>query len=333
VIGHVVASDMTKDDWPAVRDGIRRRIVASMGTGPDESRPPEHEEIERYEKYGLEHIRLRYHVVADLWNEAIAVLPGSGDQAQPAPAVLTIHGTNGKVGKAGMLDPDGTPDRAYGVELARRGYVTFCPDQFGFGAWLDEAEQQDVIAGFYRRWPDWSLDGLRAGEQSRAIDLLESFDFVDSAPGFGVMGNSLGGRAAMHLAALDERVTAAVPSCGVSPVCSNAYRLVRRDRLLCPALSEQPEVDGKAIWDYHEMLALCAPRAVLLLEPFNDPYNPDIGPVFECVDSARRVYELLGEPEKLAIYVHGDGHNTAPAVREIAYRWFDRFLKGREVRP
>ena len=120
-----------------------------------------------------------------------------------------------------------------------------------------------------------------------------------------------------------------MPSCGLSPVCSNVYRLIRGDRLLCPKLTESLEADGKPHWEYNELLSLCAPRAVLLLESFNDPYNPDIAPVFECFNAASRVYELLGAPEKLAIYTHGDGHNVIGDVREVAYRWLDRFLKPR----
>ena len=66
---------------------------------------------------------------------------------------------------------------------------------------------------------------------------------------------------------------------------------------------------------------------MLLLEPFNDPYNPDIAPVFDCFNAARAVYELLDEPGKLAIYTHGDGHDVVPSVREMAYNWIERFLK------
>ena len=326
MIGDVVLPDMTSRDWPKVRQKILQRVLGSMHMPPAENRPPQHEEIERYTKHGLEHVRLRYHVIAQEWNEGILVLPAGGGKS--APAVLTIHGTNGQVGKYGPLSPEGGPERAYGIELARLGYVVFSPDQFGFGASIAEASQDEVIAAFFRRWPDWSLDGLRTLQQQRAIDLLETFDFVDPSRGFGVIGNSLGGRAAMHLAALEERIAAAVPSCGVSPVCSNVYRLVRNDRFLCPALTRGLEADGKAVWDYHDVLALCAPRAVLLIEPFNDPYNPQIAPVVECFNSARRVYELLKAPDRLAILIHGDGHNTTPSVRQVAYRWLDRFLRG-----
>jgi len=323
MIRDVVLAGQTAGDWPEIRREIMARVAGTMG-GPDtEKEPARHEEVRRYEAHGLRHILVRYHVIEDQWNQAVIVLP----ERTPAPAVLTIHGCNGQTGKAGVLDPTNADQRAYGVELARRGFVTFSPDQFGFGHWLAGKDQQKVFDGFYKLWPNWSLDGIRTFQQRRAIDLLEKLDFVDGSGGFGAMGNSLGGRATLHLAAFEERIAAAVPSCGLSPVCSNVYRYIERDGALCPPLAEQLRKDGKAVWEYQDVLALCAPRAVLLIEPFNDPYNPDIEPVLACFCSARKAYELLGRPEALSILVHGDGHDTVGQVRQHAYAWLERFLK------
>jgi hypothetical protein len=323
MIADVVLPGMTAEDWPAVRREMLERIMGTMGTPPAGRGETKHEELRRYEAHGLEHVHIRYHVAGDQWSEAIIVIP----ERTPAPAVLTIHGCNYETGKDGVLDVDSTIQRAYGVELAQRGYVTFSPDQFGFGHWMAERVQKEIFADFFARWPGWSLDGVRTFEQQRAIDLLETLDFVDSSRGFGAMGNSLGGRATLHLAAMEERIAAAVPSCGLSPVCSNVYRYIERDAELCPPLSEQLTADGRAVWEYQEMLALCAPRAVLLVEPFNDPYNPDVAPVFDCYNKARRAYELLGRAEGLSLLIHGDGHDTVGEVRRYAYSWLDRFLR------
>ena len=84
---------------------------------------------------------------------------------------------------------------------------------------------------------------------------------------------------------------------------------------------------GKMPWDYHEMVALCAPRALLALEPFNDPYNPEPMAVFQTAYWAFDVYKLLGQPDRLRILMHGDGHDTPTDLRRFAYDWFDRYLK------
>ena len=89
------------------------------------------------------------------------------------------------------------------------------------------------------------------------------------------------------------------------------------------------EKNGKSPWELNEMLALCAPRAVLCIEPFNDPHNPYTAVTIDCVKSAHKVYALLDASKHLSLYLHGDGHDTVPTVRSIAYDWFDRFLKQR----
>ena len=77
------------------------------------------------------------------------------------------------------------------------------------------------------------------------------------------------------------------------------------------------------------MIALVAPRALLALEPYNDVdgCNPDVGPTMECVYRAAGAFRLLGVPEHLALLVHGDGHTTTGDVRDLAYRWLERFLR------
>jgi hypothetical protein len=75
------------------------------------------------------------------------------------------------------------------------------------------------------------------------------------------------------------------------------------------------------------MIALCAPRPVLIVEPYNDAYNPYIEANFQCYATGQRVYELLGKPECFRSLTHGDGHDTVDDVREFAYGWIKRWLR------
>jgi len=343
MLGDVVLPSTTAEDWPALRADILRRVTDSMGEPPDDAPPPgsspEYEETSRAERDGLVHVGLRYRVLADEWNEGVLVLPAGGEGGEggegggaacPARAVLTIHGTNAAAGRRGVLDAE-KPSRAYGLELARRGFVTFSVDQFGFGETLAGTAQPELYERFYRDYPEWSLDGRRVLDQTRAMDVLDALEVVDSSGDspYGAIGNSQGGRAVMYTAALDERVGAGVSSTGISPNFSNAFRSVTWDKVLSPRLSEEINRHGRPGWDYHEMIALVAPRALLALEPYNDVAgcNPDVGPTMECVYRAARVFRLLGVPEHLALLVHGDGHTTTGDVRDFAYRWLERFLK------
>ncbi|HUU43900.1 MAG TPA: dienelactone hydrolase family protein [Planctomycetota bacterium] len=326
MIGDVILPSTTKADWPEIRREIRSRITASMGTEPEGlgETPPQHEVVERCEKDGLTHIRLRYHVLDDDWTEAVLILPEGGEKACPAPAVLAIHGTDYERGKLGVIDP-GRPRRNYGGELARRGFVTFSADQFPFGTTYHDRPQREYVDAFFEKYPDWSLDGRRLWDHKRALDVLETLPFVEKT--FGAIGNSLGGRSVMYLAALDERIAAAVSSTGISPNATNVFRSCTIQTELSPALSRAIAKNGKIPWEYHEMIALCAPRALLALEPYNDSENPDVFPTFECVYRASSVYRLLGVPERLTMVCHGEGHDTPDDLREFACRWLDRFLK------
>jgi len=335
MIGNVVLPGTEKKEWPGIREALKTRILETFGMprqgsaqepGVPEKRPkPEWKELERAEKHGLIHITLKYRVIEDHWNEAILVLPGGGEPKSPLPAILCVHGSNAEKGKTQMMDSG--HENAFGIELAQRGYVTLSPDQFAFGAWIAKTTAKELIKDFYEKHPGWTLDGLRLLEQVRALDVLESLKYMKK-DSLGIIGHSLGGRAVTHLAALDERVKACVSSAGVSPNCTNVYRRITWSEPQNPIISRFiKDSYGRMPWDYHELLSLCAPRAFMAVEPFNDDYNPDAEVTFQCFRSAFDAYTLLGAPEKLILYLHGEAHHTPPHVREDSYRWLDRFLK------
>ncbi len=51
--------------------------------------------------------------------------------------------------------------------------------------------------------------------------------------------------------------------------------------------------DGKPSYDINEIIALCSPRAMLFLDDYNDPYDPDIKSSFNVVYQAMQVYQLI----------------------------------------
>ncbi|NEW85035.1 MAG: hypothetical protein GZ094_22080 [Mariniphaga sp.] len=323
----LILPDTKAEEWPTIRAKIYERYSLCLGQGPVELKPVvnKFEELERYQNFGLTHIKYRYHVVDDIWNEAVLILPEKFQNGDKSSAVLTIHGTNGASGKNGALGAPGTR-RAYALELSKRGYITFSPDLFGYGATIKNTSEGKLVDDFLQKYPNWSYRAIKLLVLIRAIDMLEQLPFVNKGS-YGSMGNSLGGGMALYHAALDPRIKVSVPSTGVSTVATNVFRLMRTG-----AVKEQPEQwkkvakDGKPIYDVHEIIALCAPRAMLFLEDYNDPYNPDAAASFSAIYQAMQVYQLLGTPNRISVLVHGDGHDTIDDVREFAYKWFDRFL-------
>ncbi|MBC7915347.1 MAG: hypothetical protein H7Y07_14630 [Pyrinomonadaceae bacterium] len=322
----LILPDTKVEEWPLIRKKILNRVHIAFGNGPVELTPAKNqfEEIERYKKYGLTHIKYRYQIVDDIWTEAVLVLPEKFQDNGKSAAVLTVHGTNGKGGKSGTLGEPGTR-RAYGTELAKRGYITFSPDQYGFGETIKNDSEEKLLKTLLARYPDWSYRGMKILTLIRALDVLEQLPFVKTGS-YGSMGNSLGGESVLFHSAIDSRIKASVPSTGVSPAATNVFRLLNRGMIEEPSKWRKIAKDGKPPYDLHEIVALCAPRAMLFLDDFNDPYNPDITATFKCIYQGMQVYQLLGTPGRISFLIHGDGHDTVDDVREYAYKWFDRYL-------
>lgn len=326
MINSVILKDTKKEEWNDIRKKIYARISEGIGGIPKEE-SVQFTEKRRYCKYGLTFVEISYLVYQNTFADALIILPEDFDVSASYPAVVTIHGTN-DLGKFSLTDLENRPERAYPIELAKRGYVTVSPDQYGFGSAMEDENYREEYENFYTLNSGWTLTARRLLAHIKLLDVLETIDYIDSKR-IGCMGNSLGGAAVMYLTAMDERINACVMSTGISPNVTNVYRSLSRvgsqevDLKTANAMKE----NGVPPWDLNEVLSLCAPRPIMCIEPFNDPYNPYTMVSIECVHKAWEVYNLLECPEKLSLYVHGDGHDTVDSVRNMAYNWFDRFFK------
>ena len=79
-------------------------------------------------------------------------------------------------------------------------------------------------------------------------------------------------------------------------------------------------------FDFPEVLAAIAPRAVLAVAPLHD-HNFDVTGVRDCVAASRPLYALFDAADRLAAECPDCGHDFPPAAREAAYRWLERWLK------
>ena len=121
------------------------------------------------------------------------------------PAVLALHQTTA-LGKGEPAGLGGSPDLAYGLELAKRGYVVVVPDYPSFGG-----HKYDFAAA--RGYASGTMKAV--WDNVRAVDLLESLPEVDPER-IGVIGHSLGGHNAIFTAFHDRRLAAHYPSAGHS---------------------------------------------------------------------------------------------------------------------
>lgn len=214
---------------------------------------------------------------------------------------------------------DQRPDFA---SLVRRGFAVVAFDQIGFGSRAHDART------FYERYPEWSLMGKMVADTRAVIDAVAGLDQVDSSRVF-LLGYSLGAKVGLLTTALDDRVK------GIAAV-SGAYP-IRHDKLgsgteglwhyshlhgLLPKLGFFAGHEARAPLDYGEVLALAAPRQVLVVAPELDRFNPVEG-VREEVEQAQTIFSLLGGNEKLELWTPRDFNRFPRNLQEEVFDYLE----------
>ena len=230
-------------------------------------------------------------------------------------AVVAIHGHGpGKAMACGIDDGD-TLRRSeidecrgdYAHELARRGFVVLAPDLRAFGERQDP--QWDTHSHKYDC--DWNLVcAVMAGtnpvaqnlwDLQRCVDVLTEHPLVDPQR-VGVAGFSYGGTMALLLAAIDDRIRAAVVS-GYLSSWAAAHRVpwnMCGSQVMWGQLGAVEHVD---------LAALVLPRALLVESGTHDDIFP--------VESARQTIAALRSEFGDAV----TDSNLVHDVFEGAHRW------------
>jgi len=199
---------------------LRAALWPVLGVAPEVELPVATDVLDTEQCDGYTRRRLRYEGAFGGTGTAYLLLP-DGAIAGARPGLLCLHGHGGNLGKVLVvgLPPDAeataTISRlhyAFAVAFARRGYVTLAPDALGFGERADDRSGGYHNAmGLVAEYLGCSLTGLRLLDDRRALTVLAAQPEVDGRR-IGVVGLSEGGKRALFLAALDDRVRAAVVS-------------------------------------------------------------------------------------------------------------------------
>lgn len=307
----------TPEDWAKRRSHILAGVQAVMGPLPAASKkvPLDVQVLEevRTDKYA----RRKVSFAAEKGDRVTAYLFLPAGERGRRPAVLCLHPTDRTWGKGVPAGLSGKPDRHYAVHLAERGYVTLAPDYPGSG----DSKCNPCQLGYASA----TMKGI--WNHMRAVDLLQDLPEVDGER-IGVIGHSLGGHNSLFVSAFDPRIRCTVTNCGF---CS--FPTYMKGNLagwshdgymprLRTVYGLKPE---KVPFDFPEVLAAIAPRAVLAIAPVRDD-NFDVAGARACVEAARPVYELLGSKDKLAGFYPDCGHDFPDESRRTAYAWLERWL-------
>lgn len=307
----------------------RATILARLGRFPD--RAPAAVQVAPPEDRGDHGRSLVTYAVEPGERVAAWLLRPKGDAPSRGwPGILAAHQHAGEydLGKGEPAGLSADPMYHYGLDLCRRGYVVLCPDHLCFedrrppeaarsaNRALDGASYETFE--FTRRLLLGScLQTKYLHDLARALDVLAGLPDVDAGR-LGVVGHSLGGQEALWLAWYDERVRAAVSSCGFGTI-----RTILRDginhnkAMYVPGLLELCDLDALAMQ--------VAPRAFLLTAGEGDAIFPIDG-VREFADAARAAYEAAGVPERFRAVTFDGGHGFPNDVKAEAYAFLDRWL-------
>ncbi|MDX2035131.1 MAG: prolyl oligopeptidase family serine peptidase [Isosphaeraceae bacterium] len=307
-------------EWKARRPELQRRFKGMLGLDPEPPRGP---------------LDAKLHGTLDQPDFVVekityASSPGlivTGNLYRPKkvegrlPAILYVcgHSQNEKDGY--VLGPKAHYQH-HAAWYASNGYVCLVVDTLQLGELPGQHHGTHRAGRWWWHARGYTPAGVEAWNAVRGIDYLISRPDVDPER-LGVTGRSGGGATSWWVAAIDDRIKAAVPVAGITDLTDHVIDGVVEGHCDCmyPVNTHR--------WDFGLVAALAAPKALLLENTDSDPIFPE--------DGVRRVYSVLekvyaweGATDRLGLVIGKGGHVDTPEIRHPSFAFMNKWLKGKE---
>jgi Acetyl xylan esterase (AXE1) len=322
--------ELRRREWEGIRNEkdlfqlqreLRRKLLEMIGGLPERKTPLNPLVTGTIQMAGFHIEKLIFESLPGVYVPALLYLPD--DTRGPLPAVLVPcgHSANGKVHYQALCE-----------RLVQRGYVVICWDPVGQG---ERSQFWDTKAGKSRynlicaehavmgnlaylaganlaRWEIW--DGMRA------LDYLLTRPEVDPNR-INITGTSGGGFQTILIAALDDRVKLAAPSCYITALPMRVYNRIFKDP------DSDPEQDLYGMIsngiDHPGLLLLMYPRPVFMAAAVLDffPIEGTHKTFREVADIYRRFYH----GDRIAMTEGYHEHQYSPENQEAALYFMDHF--------
>jgi dienelactone hydrolase len=309
----------TPEEVGAWQSELRAAVARCLGMDSFERCPPRIES--RGRESLVDHVRedLVLETEPDVWMPFYVLLPQNFSTPRPAVLAPHGHGSAGKFPVAGRRDIPAVARKIeesnydYGVQLVRRGFVVFCPDARGHGERREETRELDESSHEFlgSTCHHLSLKGEPLGQSVAGMwtwDLMRLLDYAETRPEvdarrIGCAGLSGGGLQTLFLAALDERVRAAVVS---------GYFYGVKESLLEQAGNCDCNI-VPGLWlhaDMGDIGGLVAPRGLFIETGDIDPLNGRSGldNVYPQVELSRQAFAGLGAAGQMEHHVFQGPH-------------------------
>jgi dienelactone hydrolase len=320
-----LADIRTRADWEKKRPELRRQFLDMIGLWPMPPRTDLHATITGKVETDLFTVeKLHFQSSPGLYVTANLYIPKRAKL--PAPAVLYVCGhANVVIDKVSYGSK--VSYQRHPAWFAEHGYVCLILDTLELGEIPGEHH------GTYRRGMWWwqalgyTPAGIECWNAIRALDYLETRKEVD-AKRIGVTGRSGGGATSWWIAAADDRPQCIIPVAGIADLQSHILEGVAprlRDGVISGHCDCMYFINTYR-WDFGRVMALCAPRPLLLGNSDADDIFPVAG-YRRLAEKVRRIYELYGAADHFQLLETKGSHKDTPALRVGAFRWMNRWLK------
>jgi len=303
----------SKAGWDKYRGQLKNEIIKKTGALTHQELPLNIKETGSLQMKGYTIKNIAFQTRAGIYATANLYIP-DGEGKFPAVIVMMGHSLEGR-----LYDKY----QAVGITLALNGYVSLCIDPWGagerttiHGVFEDHGDENNL--GIALMDIGESLMGMQITDNIRGVDLLHSLPYVDGE-NIGATGASGGGNQTIWLAAMDERIKAAVPV--VSAGTFEAF--VMGSPCICEVLT-----DGLTFTEEAGVLALIAPRAIKMCNHQRDDiaaFNPR--EMLRSYNNAKPVFKMLGAENNITFDTFNLTHGYWPEDREVMLGWFNLHLK------
>ncbi|MFC2076174.1 alpha/beta hydrolase family protein [candidate division KSB1 bacterium] len=334
-------------DWYGKRRpelmGLWTRILGKLSPAPEDEKW--FGDVTRIKTFSsrdtLDYIRkhIGIPIEIDFYQDHLLIMP-KNPPVEPMPAVIAWAATSSSFTQ---------PEKWWGTYLVQNGFAVLTSWSFIRNYRDSTSYRNKVSEAVYDRFGHWLPMGKMVHDVSREVEYLQSLPRVDPER-IGYIGLSLSAKSAVYVAAFVPEIKATVsvdPHIAINgstnwydtwyldwgrkfpDIDTGHYPIPELRHTVQSLLNPEPDRPGFER-NHHELMALCAPRAFMIIGgncdvEYFEGHSDDLQS-WGYFNRAREVYKMLGCAERIEFVPTADGHaangpNIDPAWRRFFHKW------------